>query len=144
MRQLYILSPIQKLYIPTQITLNWKPRFKSLRSICDVILSKPTWLRGYTDCWGACLSWIVAIVARYEEETRDPFVRFLGSKRLELQRFEVGNCSRRGIWLLSLRKISVALLEKGKGPPEPLVSSGLRAACTPGGIRESFKDCQVG
>lgn len=66
-------------------------------------------------------------------------MRVLGSKRLDLQRFEVGNCSRRGISLLSLRKISVALLEKGKGPLEPLVSSGLRAACTPGGIRESFK-----
>lgn len=31
---------------PTQITLNWNPRFNSLRSICDVMLSKPTWLPG--------------------------------------------------------------------------------------------------
>lgn len=28
------------------MTLNWKPRFKSLRSIWDVMLSKPTWLLG--------------------------------------------------------------------------------------------------
>lgn len=32
--------------LPTQITLNWNPRFSSLRSICDVMLSKPTWLEG--------------------------------------------------------------------------------------------------
>lgn len=32
--------------IPTQMTLNWKPRFKSLRSIWEVMLSKPTWLLG--------------------------------------------------------------------------------------------------
>lgn len=32
---------------PTQITLNWNPRFKSLRSIWDVMLSKPTWLWGW-------------------------------------------------------------------------------------------------
>ena len=66
------ITTFHVLYIPTQITLNWKPRFKSLRSICDVILSKPTWLRGYTDCWAACLSWIVAIIARGQ---RDPSVR---------------------------------------------------------------------
>lgn len=30
-------------YIPTTITLNWKPRFKSLCSICCVIVSKPTY-----------------------------------------------------------------------------------------------------
>lgn len=36
--------------VPTQMTLNWNPRFRSLRSICDVMLSKPTWLRGNTDC----------------------------------------------------------------------------------------------
>ena len=29
-------------YTPTTITLNWKPRFKSLCSICWVIVSKPT------------------------------------------------------------------------------------------------------
>ena len=35
-------------HIPTHMTLNWKPRFKSFRSICEVILSKPTWLWGKT------------------------------------------------------------------------------------------------
>lgn len=30
------------------MTLNWKPRFKSLRSIWLVMLSKPTWPSGYT------------------------------------------------------------------------------------------------
>lgn len=29
-------------YAPTTMTLNWKPRFKSLCSICDVMESKPT------------------------------------------------------------------------------------------------------
>ena len=39
--------------LPTQMTLNWKPRFKSLRSIWVVMLSKPTWLLGITcPCWG--------------------------------------------------------------------------------------------
>jgi hypothetical protein len=28
------------------MTLNWNPRFRSLRSIWDVMLSKPTWLSG--------------------------------------------------------------------------------------------------
>lgn len=28
--------------VPTQMTLNWKPRFRSLRSIWLVMLSKPT------------------------------------------------------------------------------------------------------
>lgn len=28
---------------PTQMTLNWKPRFNSFFSIWDVMLSKPTW-----------------------------------------------------------------------------------------------------
>lgn len=32
--------------VPTQMTLNWKPRFRSLRSIWLVMLSKPTWLWG--------------------------------------------------------------------------------------------------
>ena len=38
--------------LPTHITLNWKPRFRSLRSIWVVMLSKPTWLLGITglDC----------------------------------------------------------------------------------------------
>lgn len=38
--------------LPTQITLNWNPRFRSLRSIWFVMLSKPTWLLGMTglDC----------------------------------------------------------------------------------------------
>src|SRR3569833_2396648 len=31
-------------YSPTQMMLNWKPRFRSFRSIWDVMLSKPTWL----------------------------------------------------------------------------------------------------
>lgn len=39
--------------IPTTITLNWKPRFNSFRSIWDVMLSKPTWLRGKTTFCGA-------------------------------------------------------------------------------------------
>lgn len=30
------------------MTLNWKPRFKSFLSICEVMLSKPTWLLGKT------------------------------------------------------------------------------------------------
>ena len=34
------------MHLPTQMTLNWKPRFRSLRSICEVMLSKPTWLLG--------------------------------------------------------------------------------------------------
>jgi hypothetical protein len=33
--------------LPTQMMLNWNPRFKSLRSIWEVMLSKPTWLWGY-------------------------------------------------------------------------------------------------
>lgn len=33
---------------PTHMTLNWNPRFNSLRSIWEVMLSKPTWLRGKT------------------------------------------------------------------------------------------------
>ena len=38
--------------IPTQMTLNWKPRLRSLRSIWVVMLSKPTWLLGITGpCW---------------------------------------------------------------------------------------------
>jgi len=60
------------MFSPTQITLNWKPRFNSLRSICDVILSKPTWLRGYTDCCGAFLSWIVVIIAEESVSRKDP------------------------------------------------------------------------
>ena len=34
--------------LPTQMTLNWNPLFSSLRSICEVMLSKPTWLLGMT------------------------------------------------------------------------------------------------
>ena len=50
------------LAIPTQITLNWNPRLRSLRSIWVVMLSKPTWLLGITGpCWGgiavAMTSW---------------------------------------------------------------------------------------
>lgn len=30
------------------MTLNWNPRLRSFLSICEVILSKPTWLRGKT------------------------------------------------------------------------------------------------
>jgi len=33
-------------HLPTQMTLNWNPRLRSLRSIWDVMLSKPTWLWG--------------------------------------------------------------------------------------------------
>lgn len=47
-------------YIPTQMTLNWKPRFSSFFSIWLVMLSKPTWLLGKTDCCGV---FIVAAVA---------------------------------------------------------------------------------
>jgi hypothetical protein len=32
--------------LPTQMMLNWKPRFTSFFSICAVMLSKPTWLVG--------------------------------------------------------------------------------------------------
>lgn len=35
--------------IPTQMTLNWKPRFSNFFSIWLVMLSKPTWLLGKTD-----------------------------------------------------------------------------------------------
>jgi hypothetical protein len=61
----------EDLNLPTQITLNWNPRFNSLRSICVVILSKPTWLRGYTDCWAACLSMVAIVAAEEIEETED-------------------------------------------------------------------------
>ena len=61
---------LQELYLPTQITLNWKPRFNSLRSICDVMLSKPTWLRGYTDCWGACLSMVAIYCDKFRRNQR--------------------------------------------------------------------------
>lgn len=30
------------------MTLNWNPRFSNFFSICEVMLSKPTWLLGYT------------------------------------------------------------------------------------------------
>lgn len=33
-------------HVPTHMTLNWNPRFRSLRSIWEVMLSKPTWLSG--------------------------------------------------------------------------------------------------
>ena len=36
--------------LPTQITLNWNPRFRSFFSIWVVMLSKPTWLLGKTLC----------------------------------------------------------------------------------------------
>lgn len=47
--------------IPTQMTLNWKPRFKSLRSIWDVMLSKPTWLLGKME---AILKRVARLVCR--------------------------------------------------------------------------------
>jgi hypothetical protein len=47
-------------HVPTHITLNWKPRFKSFRSIWEVMLSKPTWLRGKTTVWGTAAA-IVAV-----------------------------------------------------------------------------------
>lgn len=40
-------------HIPTQMTLNWKPRLSSFFSIWVVMLSKPTWLLGKTLC-GSC------------------------------------------------------------------------------------------
>ena len=48
-----------KINLPTQITLNWKPRFNSFFSICCVMLSKPTWLFGKTVA-GEC-AFIMAI-----------------------------------------------------------------------------------
>jgi hypothetical protein len=63
-------------HIPTQITLNWNPRFKSLRSICVVILSKPTWLRGYTYCWGACRSMVAIAAVEYFVEIKYSAGRF--------------------------------------------------------------------
>jgi hypothetical protein len=36
----------ERVYEPTQMTLNWKPRFRSFFSIWEVMLSKPTWLFG--------------------------------------------------------------------------------------------------
>jgi hypothetical protein len=62
--------------LPTQITLNWKPRFRSLRSIWVVILSKPTWLLGITigggaACWGdigaAMLEGAQDTIAKFQE-----------------------------------------------------------------------------
>jgi hypothetical protein len=47
--KLRIIKPKKTAHdLPTHMTLNWKPRFKSFFSICDVMLSKPTWLRGKT------------------------------------------------------------------------------------------------
>jgi len=51
----------EKTSLPTQITLNWKPRFNSFFSICCVMLSNPTWLFGYTVAWEC--AFIIAIVA---------------------------------------------------------------------------------
>ena len=42
------LCSFMYIHLPTQITLNWNPLLSSLRSICDVILSNPTWLLGMT------------------------------------------------------------------------------------------------
>ena len=39
---------IHRRNLPTHMTLNWKPRLSSFRSIWEVMLSKPTWLRGKT------------------------------------------------------------------------------------------------
>jgi hypothetical protein len=47
----------QAAHVPTQMTLNWNPRFRSFFSICDVMLSKPTWLRGKT-----AFPWFMAMV----------------------------------------------------------------------------------
>lgn len=57
--------------LPTQMTLNWNPRFNSLRSIWVVILSKPTWLRGYTDCWGACRSMVAMSFVKESDGERE-------------------------------------------------------------------------
>ena len=52
--------------IPTHITLNWKPRLRSLRSIWFVILSKPTWLLGITiEGADACCGDIGAAILLY-------------------------------------------------------------------------------
>jgi hypothetical protein len=51
--------------LPTHMTLNWKPRFKSFFSICDVILSKPTWLRGKTVLCEAAEALALAMVKKY-------------------------------------------------------------------------------
>jgi len=45
------------------MTLNWKPRFSSFFSIWLVMLSKPTWLLGKTDCCGDCALIVAAMVA---------------------------------------------------------------------------------
>lgn len=47
---------------PTTITLNWKPRFNSFRSIWEVIESKPTWLRGKTVAGEADVAGAAAMV----------------------------------------------------------------------------------
>jgi hypothetical protein len=62
------LKELGKLNSPTQMTLNWKPRFNSFFSICDVMLSKPTWLRGYTECSRVFLSAVVAIATKVFDE----------------------------------------------------------------------------
>lgn len=53
--------------VPTHITLNWKPRFSSFRSICEVILSKPTWLRGKTEAGEAEAELAVAAMVKQDE-----------------------------------------------------------------------------
>jgi hypothetical protein len=50
-------SDVKMNFIPTQMTLNWKPRLSSFFSICWVMLSKPTWLLGNT-----AFPWGIAIV----------------------------------------------------------------------------------
>lgn len=41
--KIHVLRPYMNSYcVPATMTLNWKPRFKSLCSICCVMVSKPT------------------------------------------------------------------------------------------------------
>lgn len=48
------------------MTLNWKPRFKSFLSICEVMLSKPTWLRGKT-----VAVWDIFVVVKEEMKWKE-------------------------------------------------------------------------
>lgn len=57
--------------IPTHMTLNWNPRFNSLRSIWEVMLSKPTWLWGKTEAGLAVAGPAVAIGGECGRNTGD-------------------------------------------------------------------------
>lgn len=62
-------------YVPTHITLNWKPRLSSLRSIWEVMLSKPTWLWGKTVGWLAEAALIAAAMTGTGREEKRGEVR---------------------------------------------------------------------